>query len=123
VWLSLNGTVLKQGGDLPSGTRMFARTIEEAGEIRLELDREGDRLAAKLEIQCRDEGGATRMAAELNRITGMLGDMIERERQKPNPADLSGVLTSGTFRSEGTRVYGHWPIERAFLENMLNGTG
>jgi hypothetical protein len=45
--------------------------------------------------------------------------MIEREHQKPNPVDLSGVLTSGTFRSEGRRVAGTWPIERAFIENLF----
>ena len=45
-----------------------------------------------------------RLAAELNKTTGLLRDMIEREHQKPNPADLSGFLTSGAFQSSGARV-------------------
>jgi len=44
---------------------------------------------------------------------------MERERQKPTPADLSGVLTSGIFRNEGRRVLGYWPIERAFVQSVL----
>jgi hypothetical protein len=49
--------------------------------------------------------------------------MIARERQTPNPSDLSGVLTSGVFRQEGTRVHGSWPLGPAFLENLLDGRG
>jgi hypothetical protein len=45
--------------------------------------------------------------------------MIEREHQRPNPADLSGVLTSGTFHSDGSRVVGSWPIEHEFIQNLL----
>jgi hypothetical protein len=48
--------------------------------------------------------------------------MIERERQTPNPADLSGVLTSGTFKAVGKKVFGYWPIERVFVTKMLGGT-
>ncbi len=38
-----------------------------------------------------------------------------------NPNDLSGVLTSGTFRQDGTRALGTWPLERGFIEGMLGG--
>jgi hypothetical protein len=48
--------------------------------------------------------------------------LIEREHQKPNPADLSGFLTSGAFRSEGLRVSGYWRITRALIENLLGGS-
>ena len=44
-----------------------------------------------------------------------------RERQTPNPADFSGVLTSGAFSSQGRRVVGHWPIERSFVQYVLGG--
>jgi hypothetical protein len=37
----------------------------------------------------------------------------------PNPADLTGVLTAGSFRSDGNRVFGYWPIARTFVENLL----
>jgi hypothetical protein len=30
-------------------------------------------------------------------------------------------LLSGTFTTQGRRVLGHWPIERSFVENVLNG--
>jgi hypothetical protein len=61
------------------------------------------------------------MAAELTKATAMVRDFIEREKQTPNPADFSGVLTSGTFAAQGRRVTGQWPIERAFVRNILSG--
>jgi hypothetical protein len=118
-WVRLPGAVLKAGGDLPSGTRMFAHSMEQADSVTLMLAPAGDRLEARLDVMCRNARDAADMAGELTRVTVMLREMIEREHQKPNSADLSGVLTSGTFRSQGQRVLGSWPIERAFLENLF----
>ena len=121
VWLSVPASLLRSGESLPPGTRMFARSIAQADSVVLAFAPEGNRLAARLDVRCRSDRDASDIAGELSRATAMLRDMIEREHQKPNPADLSGVLTSGTFRSEGTRVIGHWPIEKSFIENVLSG--
>jgi hypothetical protein len=98
---------------------MFAHSVEQADSITLLLAPAGDRLEARLDVACRNDKDAVDMAGELTRVTVMLREMIEREHQKPNPADLSGVLTSGSFYSEGRRVLGRWPIEHSFLENLL----
>jgi hypothetical protein len=121
VWLSIPPSALKSREDLPGGTRMFARSIEAAENATLTFAPEGNRIAARLDVRCRNEQDAAQAAAQLTRATAMLREAIERERQKPNPADFSGVLTSGTFRSEGRRVRGYWPIERAFVSNVLGG--
>ena len=121
VWLSIPPAVLKARDDLPAGTRMFARGIEAAQSVMLTLAAEGPRLAARLEVRCRNEQDATEAAAALTRATGTLREAIEREHQTPNSADFSGVLTSGAFRAEGRKVSGYWPIERAFIANVLGG--
>ena len=84
---------------------------------------DGNRLAAKLNVRCRNSQEAAELVMELSHVTTLLRGMIEREHHRPNPADLSGVLTSGSFRADGVRVFGYWPIERAFVENMLGGQG
>jgi hypothetical protein len=121
VWLRIPGSVLKTSENLPSGTRMFARTVGDADYVTIMFVPEGERLAAKLDIVCRDEKDAAAMAAELTKATTLLREFIERERQKPNPADFSGVLTSGSFTTQGRRVVGHWPIERSFVQFVLGG--
>jgi hypothetical protein len=121
VWISLPQSTLRAGEGLPTGTRMFARGMEKAERVILSLAPDGQRFAARLNVRCRSEQDAASLAAQLNKTTSLLRDLIARERQTPNPADLSGVLTSGAFRSAGRDVAGYWPIERSFVQNLLAG--
>lgn len=121
IWIRIPGTALKSGNGLPDGTRMFAHSIEQADYAMLTLAPDGQRLAAKLDVHCNDAKDAADIAGELSHATTLLREMIAREHQTPNPADFSGVLTSGTFWSQGNRVYGNWPIERSFLQTLLGG--
>jgi hypothetical protein len=109
------------GEALPTGTRMFARGMELAESLTLSFAPESNRVSARLEVVCRSDEYATEMASQLTKTTALLRELIEREGQKPNPADLSGILASGAFRAEKRRVLGYWPIERAFIDNALGG--
>jgi hypothetical protein len=123
VWMAIPSSVLQSGEGLPPGTRPFARSMERAESVVISFVPEGKRLAAKLDVRCKSSQDAAELAAQLSRITALLRQMIEREHHTPNPGDLSGVLTSGAFRSDGVRVFGYWPIERVFVEGMLGGQG
>ena len=101
---------------------MFARSMEHAETVTLSIAPDGDRLAARLDVLCPNEQDAVSIASDLTHVTELLKSLIEREHQKPTAMELSGVLTSGSFRSEGRRVYGYWPIERKFVVNMLSGS-
>jgi hypothetical protein len=101
---------------------MFARSLERARAVTLAVMPEDDHFAAKLNVRCASNADANALAAELTKTTGLLRELIEREHQKPNSADLSGFLTSGAFRSEGNRVSGYWRITRALLENLFGTT-
>jgi hypothetical protein len=119
IWLTVPGALLKSGDILPSGTRMFAHGMEKAEKLTLTFAPEGDRMAARLEVRCRNEQDAVEVSSQLAAATLTLRQMLEREHQKPGPADLAGVLAAGSFRSEGQTVYGYWPIERVFIETIL----
>ena len=119
VWLSIPPSVVKSGQSLPAGTQMFARSLERARAVTMSLVAEGSRFAVKLNVRCASDADANALAAELNKTTALLKELIQREHQTPNPSDLSGFLTSGSFRSDGVRVNGYWPVERALLENLL----
>jgi hypothetical protein len=121
VWVRIPGAALRSGQNLPDGTRMFARSIAQANFAVLALASEGKSIAAKLDVHCADAQAAAEIAGELSRATAVLRDLIAREHQQPNPADLSGLLAAGNFWSQGARVYGHWPIQRALLESLLGG--
>jgi hypothetical protein len=76
---------------------------------------------ARLSVTCRSAADAIALAGQLQHATSLLRDTIARENQKPNPTDLSGVLTAGVFEQAGRRVVGHWPLPPVFLESLTGG--
>ena len=119
VWLYLPPAVLKSPGELPEGTALFARSVDQAKSVTIGFAPEGDHIAAKLNVLCKSDEDATVTTAELSKVTEVLRSVIMHSGQRPNPRDWSGVLASGKFENKGARVFGYWPIERPFVENML----
>lgn len=123
-WISVPSALLKSGQllqDLPEGTKMFTRGMERAEKVVLTFAPEGHLLAMGLEVRCLNEQDAVEVASQLSGATLTLRQMMEREHQKPGPADLAGFLAGGSFRTEGRTVFGHWPAERAFIQTILGG--
>ena len=123
VWLYVPGQALRTAENLPVGTHMFARSLQNAEDVVLALGPQAQAFAATLAVRCRSDREAAAVAESLAQATGKLRELIARENQQPSARDLSGVLTSGTFRAEGQRVVGRWTIERAFFEEFLAGKG
>jgi len=119
VWVKFPGSMPRSWQNLPDGARPFARIVENAPSVMVSFVIEGDRLGANLEIECRSAQEASELATQFTSTTELARNLIAREHQTPNPADFSGILTSGVFRAEGSRVLGHWPIDRAFIRSLL----
>jgi hypothetical protein len=119
VWMFLPPSMLKSQDNLPDGTRLFAKAVEDARSIALGFSPEGKGVAARLNVLCRNDQDAALAAAQLTKVTEVLREMIAHTPRKPGAADLALVLASGSFESKGTRVYGYWPMERAFVEQAL----
>jgi hypothetical protein len=119
VWLYLPPAVLKSPGELPEGTALFARSLDQAKSVTLGFAPEGDHIAAKLNVLCKSDQDAMVTTAELSKVTEVLRSVIVHAGQRPNARDWSGVLASGKFENKGARVLGYWLIERAFVENVL----
>jgi hypothetical protein len=121
VWLSIPADSLRDSNRLPAGTRLFATALISADKILLSLGPQGQQLEARLAVTCRTSEDAAALAGQLQHVTSLLRDMIARENQKPDPKDLSGVLTAGVFQQAGRRVVGRWPLPPAFLESLAGG--
>jgi hypothetical protein len=121
MWAWIPVSTLKAEGVLPAGLRSYASAIEGAERVVMTLDAAGNRFELKLDVLCRSSTDATVAVAQLEAATGLLKKMIAREKMTPNPRDLSGVLTAGTFKREDRRAIGVWPIERVFLESITGG--
>ena len=121
LWVSVPASVLRSGESLPAETRTFAQTLAHASSVVLYFVAEPKRYAVRMQIQCRTREDATDLARQLNQLTASVRQTFSTEHQRPNPADLTGVLAGGSFLEADSRVLGSWPIERAFLENLLGG--
>jgi len=122
IWISVPSKTLKESESFPTGTRMFAKAMQDAENIMISVGPHDHQFQANLEVICRSPQDASGLTAQLERATTLLRDMIARERKAPNPNDLSGVLTAGVFGQQDRRVFGHWPIAPGFLEALAGGT-
>jgi hypothetical protein len=121
LWISIPPSIVRSGQSLPEGTQMFARSLERAQAVTLALAPEASNFSARLDVRCANDGDAALLAEQLTKTTKLLLELIQREHGAPNPADLSGFLTSGTFKQEGVKVHGYWPVNRKLLEILLGG--
>jgi hypothetical protein len=119
IWLMIPPSVLRSGRNLPVGTKVFADKMERAQLATMWLAGTKDHFAARMNVRCATVQDAVAMASDLASVTHLLRRMIESENKVPNPADLSGFLTSGTFHNEGTKVIGEWRIEQALIETLF----
>jgi hypothetical protein len=125
VWVSAPGPAFSDLGGLPAGARILSplADAQEATFSVRPLTPAGDRFEIRLEAQYTTPEAARRVAQQFTSTTELLRSMIRREKLTPNPADLSGVLTAGTFETKGTSALGVWPIEKRFFQALFSGSG
>jgi len=121
VWVSIPPSIVRSGTKLPDDAQRFAKSLERAESTTIEFVAEGSHYAAKLSVRCTNEQDAAALQAELTKATAALLQSLELNHHQPDPLELAGVLSAGTFTSQGRRVFGHWVIEQAFLQNILAG--
>ncbi len=120
VWMLVPAVALKNTESLPAGTKPYASALQNAEQIVFTIGPDADHLQLSLQVTCRDTSAASTLLVEFRKTTDTLRNWIAREHQQANPADLSGVLVAGTFRQDEKRVYGQWPIPRAFVDALAS---
>jgi hypothetical protein len=121
VWISAPAFAFTDVNDLPAGTHAFFRPLAQTQNVIFTIGPEGQRLEVRLDATCNTPADAAQIAKQFTDTTDLLKKMLDREHMKPNPADLSGVLSSGVFHQQDQRVTGEWPIERSFVEALFSG--
>lgn len=120
VWISVPSYSLSDT-NIGSGTHAFLEPLSQAQDVTFAMGSAPKGFQLRLEAVCATPEIAELMTRRLSASTDLLKKMLDRDHMKPNPNDLSGVLTSGVFSQQNERVTGTWPIERGFLESLANG--
>ncbi|MEO7142059.1 MAG: hypothetical protein ABI165_00990 [Bryobacteraceae bacterium] len=121
VWVSVPGTYFKTAQDLPTGTHAFATALAAANKVVFSAGPESDHLLVQMSVVCATPEAASALALQLENVTDLLRKMVALEHQTPNPRDFSGVLTAGSFQRVGPTVFGRWPIQRSFIDTLVEG--
>jgi hypothetical protein len=118
VWLHAPASLLRDQQQAPSGTRLFMRALQQADQLLMTIGPSGDAFEVAMDVTCKSEQEAALLKGQLESLTSLLQKLINREKQQPSTADLSGVLTSGVFERDSRHVLGRWSIQKAFLETL-----
>lgn len=118
MWALVPSAVLKEANSLPAGTQAFALALEKADRAIFSIAPDGDHLKVLVNVTCKNADAASDLLVQLENTTNLLRRMLARENRTANPQDLSGVLVAGTFHRDDRKVYGEWPLQRAFVESI-----
>ena len=121
LWISFPGAFLKGDDKSPPGTRLFSKILESTQRVDFAFGPKGEAFEVSMDASCATTQEAEAALNQFDGVTEVMRKYFARVNQTPSPKDLSGVLTSGIFRRDGTRVHGTWPIERGLLENLTGG--
>lgn len=122
AWLELSQALLKNPADLPLPLRIFAITLQSAGPVIISAESADKNAHAAFEIQldaaCSNEVTAETIRNQLDLQTKLLKLALAGEREQPNPADLTGLLTAGSFQVVNRHVIGRWPVRNELLKAL-----
>jgi hypothetical protein len=118
IWMTFSPAALRSSEKFPGGTQLFAKALADADRVTFTIGPEGQTLTAGLEARCHSSLAAQSLLNQMTGLTELVRTYIARSGQKPNPSDLSGVLTSGTFTRQDSVVRGRWPLEWAFVDAL-----
>jgi hypothetical protein len=121
LWLKASRALLMKPDALPSPLRIFAISLQSADTVVFSLRQANDASAAFLvEMQAIFplEASAETARKQLELETRMIKIELARAHKQPDPSDLSGLVTAGSFRSAGKHVEGSWPVRRELLRTL-----
>jgi hypothetical protein len=117
VWALIPAVSLQKMDALPAAAKAYVPALHGAEQIVFSVNAGRDRqLQLGVHVTCKDAPAASTLLTQFEGTTKALRELLARNRQKPDPADLSGVLVAGSFRREERQVYGEWPLPKAFVD-------
>ena len=123
IWVSAPPYVFSDAKNLPSGLGPFRTQLARARNTVFTLGPSPDhsKFELRMMVDCAASDDAAKMATQFSSVTELLKKMLDRDKLKPAPGDLSGVLVAGHFEAQKDQVTGTWPIERKFIESLVSG--
>jgi hypothetical protein len=120
VWISVPSFALSEA-NLAPGTHAFLEPLSQAQDVTFAVGAIEKGFQIRLEAVCATPEIAELLTRRLSATTDLLKKMLEREHMTPGAADVTSVLTAGTFSQQNDHVNGTWPLDRALIESLAGG--
>jgi hypothetical protein len=122
VWALIPAAALQGMDSLPVAAKAYVPALRGAEQIVFSISaNSAQQLRLGAHVTCKDPAAAAALLTQFEAVTKALGELLARQSQKPDPADLSEVLVAGSFRRDERQVYGAWPIPKAFVDSIAGG--
>jgi hypothetical protein len=122
VWVRISQTLLKRPAALPLTLRIFAISLQPADSVILSLapadSQTRSQFELELDAQCASAATAQTMRNQLEIETKILKLALARDQVPSSAADLTGLLTAGTFHTDSNQVIGVWPVRNELLSAL-----
>jgi hypothetical protein len=117
VWALIPAAALQSMDGLPAAAKAYVPALQGADQIVFSIGADrSQQLQLGVHVTCKDTTSASALLIQFETTTKALRDALAHQHDKPDPADLSGVLVAGTFHRDERQVYGAWPIPKAFVD-------
>ncbi len=121
LWVRPSGRLLADPAELPPSLRIFAISLQSAESALLSVqpsDTEGGAFAIALDALFRNKPAAETARTQLVLNTDALKLALARQHRKPDPADFSWLLTSGSFQVSQQHLLGLWTVRKELLASL-----
>jgi hypothetical protein len=121
IWVNVSPSLIKDPTGLPRPLQIFALSLQPAASVLLSAGRaehSNEAFTVQLEAAFPNVPSADTTCKQLQIQTRMLKLELARENHQPSPADLTGLLTAGTFQVGNTHVFGTWPVRKELLNAL-----
>jgi hypothetical protein len=122
VWVYLPSSMLRPSTEMPYIMSRFLSTLEGAQSATIAIGGTTAEFEMRLRAPFAGSTSATKAVSRLMEATQSLKEELSKENKTPLPAELAGVLTSGTFEVKDSTAIGRWPLSRQFIESLAGGT-
>lgn len=120
VWLRPSREILQFPNALPLPLRSVAIVLQSATSVLLTLDRSTQGAGLVLTLTAHFENNAMADTAKTQLATGteLLKRELGREKAPVSTADLTGLITSGSFTTARSTLVATWPIRPELLNSL-----
>ena len=117
VWALIPAVALQSMDTLPAAAKAYVPALQVAEQIVFSIGTNpAQQLQLGLHVTCKDMAAASALLNQFETTTKTLRELVAHQRQRPDPADLSGALAAGNFHRDDRQVYAEWPIPKALLD-------